>query len=265
MMRSSYLDNHPTRPSGRGAANRQKENTPQLFGREGEQARLRQLLDAAVGESGGLVLIGGEAGIGKTSLATSIAREARGRGIPVWVGHCYELAATPPYGPWVDSGIFDQRSEDVLSPPMPGVGSRTASSQAALFERMQEFLAGVVRQNPLVLILEDLHWSDPVRLELLRFASRNLYKLRILLVVTYRDDEVTRRSPRVKDDQKRERKCRPRKPEHVSSGSRSERSGSRAIRTTSRAGVEDRNAGLNPGRDTHRRAGVWWCCGHCRL
>jgi DNA-binding CsgD family transcriptional regulator len=195
MARSSYPDNHPTRPSGRGAANRQKENTPQLFGREGEQARLRQLLDAAVGESGGLVLIGGEAGIGKTALATSIAREARGRGIPVWVGHCYELAATPPYGPWVDSGIFDQRSEDVLSPPMPGVGSGTASSQAALFEWMQEFLAGVVRQNPLVLILEDLHWSDPASLELLRFVSRNLYELRILLVVTYRDDEVTRRSP----------------------------------------------------------------------
>jgi hypothetical protein len=127
----------------------------------------------------------------------------------VWVGHCYELAATPPYGPWVDSGIFDQRSEDVLSPPMPGVGSRTASSQAALFERMQEFLAGVVRQNPLVLILEDLHWSDPASLELLRFVSRNLHELRILLVVTYRDDEVTRRSPRVKDDQKRERSVDP--------------------------------------------------------
>jgi hypothetical protein len=47
MTRSSYPDKHPTRPSGRGAARRQQENTPQLFGREGEQARLRQLLDAA--------------------------------------------------------------------------------------------------------------------------------------------------------------------------------------------------------------------------
>ena len=119
MTRNSYPDNHPTRPSGRGEANRQQENTPQLFGREGEQARLRQLLDAAVDESGGLVMIGGEAGIGKTALATSIAREARSQGIPVCVGHCYEFTATPPYGPWVDSGIFDQRSEDVLSPRCP--------------------------------------------------------------------------------------------------------------------------------------------------
>ena len=209
----SYPDNHPTRPSGRGAAtpksptphafgagspaNRRQRNTLRLFGREGEQAQLRQLLNAAVGGSGGLVLIGGEAGIGKTALATSIECEARGRGVPVWVGHCYELAATPPYGPWVDSGIFDQRCEDVLPPPMLGVGeeSGAASSQAALFEQMHEFLAAVVRQNPLVLILEDLHWSDPASLELLRFVSRNLDELRALLVVTYRDDEVTRRSP----------------------------------------------------------------------
>ncbi len=208
-----YPDDHPTRLSGSGTtrpksatpralgsgspANRQQGDTPRLFGREGEQARLRQLLDAAVGGTGNLVLIGGEAGIGKTALATSIEREAHGRGIPVWVGHCYEFAATPPYGPWMDSAIFDQRSEDVPSPPMLGVGegSGAASSQAALFERMVEFLAAVTRQQPLVLILEDLHWSDPASLELLRFVSRKLDGIRALLVVTYRDDEMTRRLP----------------------------------------------------------------------
>jgi predicted ATPase len=166
-------------------ANRQQGDTPRLFGREEEQTRLRQLLDAAVAGSGSLVLIGGEAGIGKTALATSIERKAHGRRIPVWVGHCYELAATPPYGPWMDSAVFDQRSEDVPSPLMLGVdeGSGAATSQAALFEQMQEFLAVAVRQNPLVLILEDLHWADPASLELLRFVSRNLDGLRILLVV----------------------------------------------------------------------------------
>jgi DNA-binding CsgD family transcriptional regulator len=213
MTGTGYPDNHPVNPSGRvtasaesptprslgsgSLANRQQGDTPRLFGREREEARLRQLLDAAVAANGSLVLIGGEAGIGKTALAASIAREAHGRAIPVWVGHCYELAATPPYGPWMDSAIFDQLSEDVPSPTMPGVGegSGTASSQAALFEQMQGFLAAVVRQNPLVLILEDLHWADPASLELLRFVSRNLDGLRILLVVTYREDEVTRRSP----------------------------------------------------------------------
>jgi DNA-binding CsgD family transcriptional regulator len=78
---------------------------------------------------------------------------------------------------------------------MLGEDSGAASSQAALFERAQEFLAAVAEQNPLLLVLEDLHWSDPASLELLRFVSRDLAGLRLLLVVTYRDDEVTRQSP----------------------------------------------------------------------
>ena len=153
------------------------------------------MLDAAAGGSGGLVLIGGEAGIGKTALATSIEYEAWGRGIPVWVGHCYEFVATPPYGPWTESGIFDGRSEAVPPPPMLRSGAGVAGSQSALFEQMQAFLTGITRKDPIVLILEDLHWSDPASLELLRFVSRNLGGLHALLVVTYRDDEVTRQLP----------------------------------------------------------------------
>ena len=102
----------PADPATRGEG-----ETPRLFGRNGEQARLRQMLDAAVGGRGGFALIGGEAGIGKTALATSIAYEARGQGIPVWVGHCYEFVETPPYGPWVESGIFDKRSEECSVSP----------------------------------------------------------------------------------------------------------------------------------------------------
>lgn len=208
-----YPDDHPTNLSGPGAAtaksptphalgsgrlaDRQQGSTPRLFGRESEQARLHQVLDAAVSGRGGLALIGGEAGIGKTTLALSIEREAHARGIPVWVGHSYELAAAPPYGPWMDSGMFDQRSRDIPPPPMldVGEGSGAAISQAALFEQVQRFLAAVARRGALVLILEDLHWADPASLELLRFVSRNLDGLRALLVVTYRDDEITRRCP----------------------------------------------------------------------
>ena len=155
------------------------------------------MLDEAAGGRGSFVLIGGEAGIGKTALATSIAYEARGRGIPVWVGHCYEFVATPPYGPWMESGIFDGHSGDVLPPPMLRSDEETgaAGSQAALFEQMQAFLTALTRRHPIVLILEDLHWSDPASLELLRFVSRNVAGLRALLVVTYRDDEVTRQLP----------------------------------------------------------------------
>jgi predicted ATPase/DNA-binding CsgD family transcriptional regulator len=178
-------------------ANRRPGDAPRLFGREGEQARLRQMLDAAAGGSGGLVMIGGEAGIGKTALASSIEYEARSRGMPVWVGHCYEFVATPPYGPWVESGVFDQRSGNVSPPPMPGSGDGAwaAGSQAALFERIGQFLSAVTRREPVLLVLEDLHWADAASLELLRFVSRSVGELRALVVVTYRDDETTRQSP----------------------------------------------------------------------
>jgi predicted ATPase/DNA-binding CsgD family transcriptional regulator len=181
----------------RGPANRGLGDAPRLYGREGEQARLRQMLDAAGGGSGGLVLIGGEAGIGKTALASSIEYEARSRGMPVWVGHCYEFVATPPYGPWTESGIFEGRSGGVSPPPLPGSGEGigAATSQAALYERIGQFLSALTGQEPMLLVLEDLHWSDPASLELLRFVSRNLGGLRALLVVTYRDDEVTRQYP----------------------------------------------------------------------
>ena len=184
-------------PPAFGSTESASQNAQRLFGREAEQARLLQMLDEAIGGRGNLVFIGGEAGIGKTALATSIAYEARGRGIPSWVGHCYEFVATPPYGPWTESGIFDGGSEAVSPPPMLRSGEETgaAGSQGALFEQVQAFLTALTRRHPVVLILEDLHWSDPASLEMLRFVSRNVAELGALLVVTYRDDEVTRQLP----------------------------------------------------------------------
>src|SRR6476619_4675973 len=77
-------------------------DTPPLIGRDRELAVLRRRLDAALGGHGGLVLIGGEAGIGKTALATALCREAVERDAFVFAGRCYDLTETPPYGPWLD-------------------------------------------------------------------------------------------------------------------------------------------------------------------
>src|SRR5919202_60940 len=74
------------------------EDTP-LVGRERELALLRERLGAALAGRGGLVLIAGEAGVGKTTLAEALAREALDRGARVAVGRCYHLTETPPYGP----------------------------------------------------------------------------------------------------------------------------------------------------------------------
>src|SRR5215212_9861903 len=73
---------------------------PPLVGREREQAALRDALAAALAGRGALVLIGAEAGIGKTALAEWLLAEAQEQGALVLVGRCYELSETPPYGPW---------------------------------------------------------------------------------------------------------------------------------------------------------------------
>src|SRR5690242_15882884 len=73
---------------------------PPLVGRDRELALLHDRLGAARGGRGGLVLISGEAGIGKTALADRLAREATDANLSVFTGHCYDRTETPPYGPW---------------------------------------------------------------------------------------------------------------------------------------------------------------------
>ena len=88
-----------------------------LVGRTLEQILLREELAAACKGSGRLVLLGGEAGIGKTALARDLVGVAVARGCHVLGGACYDLTHTPPYGPWLD--LFDAASidRDLLPPP----------------------------------------------------------------------------------------------------------------------------------------------------
>src|ERR671916_518380 len=92
--------------------------------------------------SGSGVLIGGEAGIGKTALAEAVVRDAEARGALVLVGRCYDLTETPPYGPWIEA--FEQLpAEDNRSRlPAPLGDGEPAPSQSALFARVREALAG---------------------------------------------------------------------------------------------------------------------------
>ena len=76
---------------------------PPLVGREREQIALRAALDSALGGRGSLVLIGGEAGIGKTTLAEATLTETVEQGALALVGRCYDLSETPPYGPWAEA------------------------------------------------------------------------------------------------------------------------------------------------------------------
>jgi ATP/maltotriose-dependent transcriptional regulator MalT len=168
-----------------------------FVGRDRELGILRQHLTAALNGRGSLVLIGGEAGIGKTALAEALCREAEEQRTPVLVGRCYDLAETPPYGTWVE--LFGQYSPANAS-PLPDAFARPGTvgevtSQAALFQQALDFLRALASQQPLLVLLDDLHWADLASLDLLRFLARSLTTMPLLLIVTYRSDELTRRHP----------------------------------------------------------------------
>src|SRR4051812_31461956 len=99
---------------------------PLLVGRAREQSLLREELAAAIRGHGRLVLLGGEAGIGKTTLARDLVTDATFRGCRVLAGSCYDLTNTPPYGPWLDLFATCRRDADLPSPPAAFAGGRLA-------------------------------------------------------------------------------------------------------------------------------------------
>jgi DNA-binding CsgD family transcriptional regulator len=168
-----------------------------LVGRAREQNFLREELAVAFGGRGRLVLLGGEAGIGKTTLARDLAGEAATRGARVLTGHCYDLTNAPPYGPWLDLAAGYDLDPALPPPPAAFAGGRLdrVTDQAALFAEVRRFFAELGAVCPVLVVLEDLHWTDPASLELLRHVGPHLLQWPILLLVTYRVDELTRRNP----------------------------------------------------------------------
>jgi tetratricopeptide (TPR) repeat protein len=181
----------------RGA--RRSRSEPFVVGREREQELLSRQIEGLLAGEGSIVLVGGEAGIGKTTLTSWFAWAAEQRDAVVCVGGCYDLTTTPPYGPWVEmtrAWPADAPGFPAVPPELRG-GDALARvhSQAALFEIASEFFVAASAVKPLVLLLEDMHWTDQGSLDLLRYLARSVAGRRLMLVVTYRDDELTRRHP----------------------------------------------------------------------
>jgi DNA-binding CsgD family transcriptional regulator len=260
-----------------------------IVGRQHELLGLRELRGALQSGQGGMVMIGGEVGVGKTSLINEFTRQLTAEGIRFFVGHCYDLESTPPYGPWLDSrilsvgmvgglesaslntnlpeitpdrqkilgflrnhgpsrpndvaralgmtanaatqslrrllatkhvirpayGVYEASSDLSSNAPHSNENGETVelrqvqlldsnderqltdrqADRQSLFHQLLEVIVSQSESEPIVLILEDMHWADQASIEFLRYVGRNLSNAQILILVTYRDDELSPGQP----------------------------------------------------------------------
>jgi hypothetical protein len=170
-----------------------------FLGRKREVLRLVQSCEAAREGRGGLQLIVGEPGIGKTRLAEEVAAIAADNGMIVAWGRAWETGGAPPFYPWVEV-LEALGGQNAGAPsleqgrPLRGEGASTDSAHErfANFDRVARFLRERSRQAPLLLVFDDLHAGDLPSLELLHFVSRNLRSRRIAAIGTFRDVEAKR-------------------------------------------------------------------------
>ena len=178
-----------------------------LFGRDADLAPLRRRLEEAIGGRGHVATVVGEAGIGKTRLVSTLAAEALSQGCQVLIGQCHESDAILPFAPWVDAcrggrlGADEEilgtlhparRAELVRLLPEAGTPGLPPASDSPLplFESVAGLLEQVAARQPLMLVLEDMHWADEMSLRVLAFVSRRLPAWPALLIVTAREEEL---------------------------------------------------------------------------
>jgi class 3 adenylate cyclase len=190
-----------------------------FIGRADEMSALRAAIDASLGGQAPLVMVAGEPGIGKTRLAEEAGVYARLRGAQVLMGRCYEGEAASPYSSFVEAirEYVSTRPDDALKAELgdgasdvaklvseirkrlpelrPAASSEPNQERVRLFESVASFLINASKANPIMLLLDDLHWADKPSLLLLQHLARRFKGSRLIVVGTYRDIELDRRHP----------------------------------------------------------------------
>jgi DNA-binding CsgD family transcriptional regulator/tetratricopeptide (TPR) repeat protein len=181
----------------------------QLVGRADELAGLRAATQAAAHGETRVVLLSGDAGIGKTRLVTTAIEQARRDGFIAALGGCLQLGeVSVAYAPLVEAlrDLRTQLGEDVLvellGPGLTDIGALlgggsagAAQSSGPLFEHLLGVLARLSERRPVLLVFEDLHWADASTRDLVAFLGRNLRDAPVVLLLTYRADDLHRRHP----------------------------------------------------------------------
>jgi DNA-binding winged helix-turn-helix (wHTH) protein/tetratricopeptide (TPR) repeat protein len=190
-----------------------------LAGRRSELAKLERRLEKVRAGTGSLAFIAGEAGIGKTRLLEEFAARARGAGVEVLGGRCFEGDFAPPFGAFAEAiaSYAKESNPDVLRGEIAGFGGvlvklvpelrerlpdlpapmdlAPEEERARLLDAVAQLLWAVARRTPVVVILDDLHWAEGGTLALLRYLARFVARHRVLLVAAYRDVELGHAHP----------------------------------------------------------------------
>ncbi len=201
-----------TGPSGRTA------HAP-FVGRGREIAELDGALEALRSGRGGLYLLSGEPGIGKTRLAERVADAAADAGTRVLWGRCWESGGAPPYWPWVQVLRAGLRGRDLealvqsagravghlgqllpeLAPALPASAwipdvplDTPASARVVLFDAVCTVLTTLAAERPILVVLDDLHAADESSLLLLQYVAREMDRTPVLVLATHRDWEMHR-------------------------------------------------------------------------
>ncbi|WP_181775277.1 ATP-binding protein [Amycolatopsis pittospori] len=171
-----------------------------LIGRDHPARILRAEIGRAAESHGGLVLVTGEAGIGKTTLVTGAAEEAKRLGALVLNGSCWDSASAPGYWPWtqvvrglrrsVEPGRWTAMADSELDVLLGEARGDGAADGFRLYDAVTSALVAASQERPVVVVLDDLHWADTASLRLLEFAAQHTWFERLLLIGTYRDVEV---------------------------------------------------------------------------
>jgi DNA-binding SARP family transcriptional activator len=192
---------------------------PGYFGRAGEMSRLLRRFDDAAAGRGGVVLLAGEPGIGKSQALRQLADAARARAAVVLAGRCVEGTWAPPFHPFAEviAGYGEQVSPQQLRDDLGAAGSGLARVVPRLSELLPgltlpsalqpdeerfrvldaavQFFAAVSARATVLLVLDDLQWADAGTAMMLRHLARSCGHRRLLLAGAYRTTELAARDP----------------------------------------------------------------------